>query len=154
MSSWIDPALWQRLLLPDGCPICTRGAPYHVIAELEASWLTMGEDPAVLPGTCALFLRRHAIELYELPADEAGAYMRDLQRVSRALHEATGAVKINYEIHGNTIPHLHTHLFPRYVGDPFEGKPIEPRTPAGAFAAPVEHREVRRRLMAAFTPDG
>jgi diadenosine tetraphosphate (Ap4A) HIT family hydrolase len=31
---------------------------------------------------------------------------------------------MNYEIHGNTIPHLHVHLFLRYKGDPFEGGPI------------------------------
>ena len=44
----------------------------------------------------------------------------DLQRVSKIVQEITGAVKLNYEIHGNTIPHLHVHLFPRYKGDAFE----------------------------------
>lgn len=34
---------------------------------------------------------------------------------------------MNYEIHGNTIPHLHMHLFPRFDGDPFEGRPIDGR---------------------------
>lgn len=53
--------------------------------------------------------------------------MNDLQRVAGAVHAITGAVKVNYEIHGNTIPHLHVHLFPRYRGDPFEGGPIDPR---------------------------
>ena len=53
--------------------------------------------------------------------------MRDLQRVSKIVQEITGAVKLNYEIHGNTIPHLHVHLFPRYKGDPFEDGPINPR---------------------------
>jgi diadenosine tetraphosphate (Ap4A) HIT family hydrolase len=53
--------------------------------------------------------------------------MRDLQRVAAALQEITKAVKLNYEIHGNTLPHLHVHLFPRYRGDPFEGGPINPQ---------------------------
>ena len=26
---------------------------------------------------------------------------------------------MNYEIHGNVVPHLHLHLFPRYEGDPY-----------------------------------
>jgi diadenosine tetraphosphate (Ap4A) HIT family hydrolase len=52
--------------------------------------------------------------------------MRDIQRVGRALQEITKAVKLNYEIHGNTVPHLHVHLYPRYRGDPFEGRSIEP----------------------------
>lgn len=67
------------------------------------------------------------MELYDLTAEEACAFMRDLQRTAQALQEVTGAVKMNYEIHGNTIPHLHVHLFPRYRGDPFEEGPIDPR---------------------------
>jgi diadenosine tetraphosphate (Ap4A) HIT family hydrolase len=47
--------------------------------------------------------------------------------VSRSVQAVTGAVKLNYEIHGNTIPHLHIHVYPRFVGDPFEGGPIDPR---------------------------
>jgi hypothetical protein len=31
--------------------------------------------------------------------------------VSKALAAATGAVKLNYEIHGNSLPHLHMHFF-------------------------------------------
>lgn len=30
---------------------------------------------------------------------------------------------MNYEIHGNTIPHLHLHLFPRTPGDVYVGFP-------------------------------
>jgi diadenosine tetraphosphate (Ap4A) HIT family hydrolase len=52
--------------------------------------------------------------------------MRDARRVSSALLAATGAVKLNYEIHGNSLPHLHMHFFPRYRGDCFEGQPINP----------------------------
>lgn len=78
-------------------------------------------------GYCCLVLKRHAVELYDLSADEASALMGDIQRVAKALQAITGAVKLNYEIHGNTIPHLHVHLFPRYKGDPFENKPIDPQ---------------------------
>ena len=44
----------------------------------------------------------------------------------RAIHEITSAVKLNYEIYGKTISHLHVHLYPRHRGDPFEGRPINP----------------------------
>jgi diadenosine tetraphosphate (Ap4A) HIT family hydrolase len=150
MSRWIDPEEWTRLLTPEGCPICRDRWPSSAIAELEVSSVARGESHGPLPGSCAVFLRRHAVELHELAPDEAAAYVRDLQRVSRAVQAASGAVKINLEIHGNTIPHLHTHVFPRYPGDPFQGSPINPRLLAGSWTPPVEHAEVRRRVMAAL----
>ena len=44
---------------------------------------------------------------------------------ARELHDLFRPTKLNYEIHGNTLPHLHMHLFPRFAGDPFVGRPIE-----------------------------
>lgn len=150
MSKWTDPEEWARLVSGEACPICRAGEPTSVIAELETSWLTMGEEGAPLPGACALFFRRHVVELHELSPDESAAYMRDLVRVSRAVNAATGAVKMNYEIHGNTIPHLHTHVFPRFPGDPFEGGPINPRAVRQPAYAAGEFEATRRRIRAAL----
>ena len=147
MSRWRDPEAWARLLRPEGCPICEAGAPRDVLAELETSRVTMGED-APLRGYCCLVLRRHAVELHELEAAEAAAFMRDLQRLTRAVQEVTGAVKLNLELHGNTLPHLHVHVFPRYVGDLFEGGPIEPRRVREPVYGPGELALLRARLRA------
>jgi diadenosine tetraphosphate (Ap4A) HIT family hydrolase len=141
MSKWTDAAAWARLVSGDDCPICRNGGPTNRIAELEVSTLTMGDGPTTLPGTCALFFRRHAVELHELSAEEGAAFMCDVQRVSQALMAATGAIKMNYEVHGNTIPHLHMHFFPRYAGDPFENAPIDPR-----LAPPVENADETARI--------
>ena len=58
-------------------------------------------------------------------------------RAARALARLFNPRKMNYEIHGNTIPHLHMDLYPRYAGDPYEGLPIGQeakfqRTPPGS----------------------
>ena len=144
MSKWIDPEEWARLVRGEGCPICRDGGPTSVIAELETSSVVMGEEPPPLPGTCALFFRRHVVELHDLTADEGAGFMRDLQRLSRAVHSASGAVKMNYAVHGNTIPHLHAHVFPRYAGDPFEGAPINPRLTAGRVCTRSSPRSAAR----------
>ncbi len=149
MSAWRDPVTWAALRTPEGCPICRRGGPLDVVAELDASWVTMGEAAPMRGYACVVF-RRHAVELHDLSIAEGAAFMRDVQRVSAALAAATGAVKLNYEIHGNTLPHLHLHIFPRYLGDPFEGRPIDPRAVAGPVYAPGEFVDMRRRVMAAF----
>ena len=99
------------------CPICAGdGKPYGTVAEL-ASYLTTERDTP-FRGYCCLVRKRHAVELYDFGEGEAASLMEDMQRTSRALQEATGAVKVNVDIHGNTLPHLHAHFFPRYVGDP------------------------------------
>jgi diadenosine tetraphosphate (Ap4A) HIT family hydrolase len=120
-----------------------------VIAELEAAWVTMNEA-GPMRGYACVVVRRHAVELHDLGVPEGAAFMRDLQRTSAAVAVATGAVKLNYEIHGNTIPHLHLHIFPRYPGDPFEGGPINPRVVVGAVYAPGEFAAVRERVQAAL----
>lgn len=152
MSAWRDSTRWATLRSPAGCPICQRGVPLDVIAELGASWLTMGEAAPMRGYVCVVF-RRHAVELHDLSGAEAAAFIHDVQRVSAAVASATGAVKLNYEIHGNTLPHLHLHLFPRYLGDPFEGRPIDPRAVTAAVYAPGEFAELRERLLKAIRAD-
>jgi diadenosine tetraphosphate (Ap4A) HIT family hydrolase len=149
MSAWRDPAAWAAMLRGDACPICSDPGPRDSVAELEASWVAMGDD-APMRGCAVLVLRRHAVELHDLDEEEGAAYMRDVRRLSRAIADVTGAVKMNYEIHGNTIPHLHMHLFPRYVGDPFEGGPINPRAVSGPVYAPGEFAAMRARVREAL----
>jgi len=151
MSAWRDPVAWNELVEPAGCPICRRGRPRDVVAELDASWVTMSEA-APMRGHACVVLRRHAVELHDLSAAEGAAFMADVQRVSGAVAAATGAVKLNYEIHGNTLPHLHLHVFPRYAGDPFEGGPIDPRIVTSAVYAPGELAAMRQRVAAALGP--
>lgn len=145
MSSWSDAAAWRGLADGSTCPICVRGVPLHIIADLAASWLTMPER-AALPGYVCLVSRIHAVELHDLSDEQAAAFMRDARRVSAAVSRVTGAVKLNYEIHGNVLPHLHMHFFPRRVGDRFVGRPIDP-----GIAEPVyadgELEALRIRLL-------
>ena len=145
MSRWTDPPAWRELVSEAGCPICQAGQPSNVVVALAASWMAAGED-ASLRGSCTVFARRHVVEPFELTAAEGALYFGDLQRVARAVQAITGASKLNYEIHGNTIPHLHTHVFPRYPGDPFEGRPIDPRAAVGPVYGAGEFAVFSARL--------
>jgi diadenosine tetraphosphate (Ap4A) HIT family hydrolase len=145
MSSWRDRDLWSKWVRGDDCPICRDIDTAPAVAELEVCRLMMSED-APMRGYAWLPVRRHVVELHELTDAEGAAFMRDVRRVSRAIAVATDAVKLNYEIHGNTVPHLHLHIFPRYRGDPFEGRPIDPRAVRGPVYAPGELDAVRARI--------
>lgn len=130
----------------DACPICCRQEPLDMIAALEASWVTMQEFAPVAGYVC-LVSRTHAVELHDLTEVVAAAFMRDAQKVSKALSAATGSMKLNYEIHGNSLPHLHMHFFPRYRGDRFEGKPIDPKSVSGPVYAEGEFQRIRDAFL-------
>ena len=150
MSKWSNTEEWEQLRNAATCPVCLHGRPADAIAELETSFLIASEN-GPMKGYCFLLYKRHAIELYELSAEEASGFMRDVQRAAKAVHEVTQPVKLNYEIHGNTIPHLHLHLFPRYIGDQFENQPINPRIVKQPVYAPGEFADFTERLRSAIT---
>ncbi len=126
MSKWNDARQWKGLCDGTLCPICTRGHPLDLLETLPHSWLTIPAQ-AAMPGYVCLVSRTHAVELHDLDEKQATGFILDARRVARAVTAATGAVKLNYEIHGNTLPHLHMHIFPRHPADRFEGRPIDPR---------------------------
>ena len=111
----------------DGCPICDAGVPRDVLVDLDATWVTGGRE-APLPGYVCIVSKVHAVEPFELPDGSRIGFWDEVLGVAEAVQQVTGSPKLNYEIHGNTIPHLHLHLFPRYRGDPFEGRAIAPRS--------------------------
>jgi diadenosine tetraphosphate (Ap4A) HIT family hydrolase len=51
-------------------------------------------------------------------------FFEDLMLVGKVLEEVYSADKMNFEILGNSVPHLHCHIIPRYYGDPAPNRPI------------------------------
>src|SRR3954464_1525833 len=86
---------------------------------------------------------RHVAEPTELTEDEAATYWRELLEVGRALERHLAPVKLNYDLLGNTLPHLHTHVVPRYADDPRPGWPVP--SPDGE---PPPHPEAELRADA------
>ncbi len=125
-TAWQDEKIWHGLLDGSQCPICVAGEPLDIVAELSASWVTAAKM-APLPGYVAVVSKRHVVEPFELSAGEQMAFWLDALRAAKALVDLFQPIKMNYEIHGNTIPHLHMHLYPRTKDDPYTGGPIDPR---------------------------
>lgn len=117
--SWNDAGRWRDLVAGRNCPLCDRGAQPGVAAELSVSWATVSEDVGVR-GYCCLVLKRHCVELHELSPTEGAAFMDDIRRVADAVQRLTGCIKLNYEIYGNVVPHVHVHIVPRHPGDEIE----------------------------------
>ncbi len=120
---------WLKMVDPANCPVC-QAAPMPEgmidLAELKHSWLN-AEPVECIRGACHVTSKYHGIELFDLDDEELFGLMKDVSLYAKALKVVTGAKKINYEIHGNSLPHLHIHLYPRYLDDPFPDQPIDYR---------------------------
>lgn len=119
------------------------------ITELTVSTAFLYPDQAVR-GRCLLTLREHCTELFHLTPAMRNALMEDVSRVAEALFRALHPVKINYELLGNLVPHIHWHVIPRFRDDGVYPKPIwtgqlPPRTLAVAERDDLIAR-IRRHL--------
>ena len=122
-----DPGAWARLCTSSGCPVCDGPPlPEWILAETPILWVT-AQSEAPLPGYVCLACKRHVVEPYELSPQEQAEFWQDSMLAAQGLANAVRPVKMNYEIHGNTIPHLHMHLFPRMRGDVYVGYMIHCR---------------------------
>jgi diadenosine tetraphosphate (Ap4A) HIT family hydrolase len=104
------------------CPFCQKLDHLDRASE-EVVW-TFPHSVAILGpwqfyhGYCILIARQHATELSQLPDAKRRAYLDEMCILARAIEEAFRPNKLNYELLGNQVPHLHWHLFPRYRHDP------------------------------------
>ena len=86
---------------------------------------------------------RAGASLTDLDPRQACGYWQEVLAVGRAVRTQFDPVKVNYMTLGNTVPHLHTHVVPRYLDDPAPGGPLEW---AQIFSPdPVPDTELRRQ---------
>jgi diadenosine tetraphosphate (Ap4A) HIT family hydrolase len=101
------------------CKACAGEWPRkdHWIADFGLTQAYLFDDQ-FFPGWTVLVLRRHATELFDLTSEERSRLIEDVSEVALALAMAFEPVKINYELLGNQLPHIHWHVIPRLAGDP------------------------------------
>ncbi|MEX2146423.1 MAG: HIT family protein [Candidatus Rokuibacteriota bacterium] len=136
-----------------GCAACAGTWPpaAHRIADCGVSTAYLHDDQ-FFPGWTVLVLNRHATELFELEAGERATLMDEVARVAHALAREHGAVKVNYALLGNQLPHIHWHVIPRGANDPAPREavwavahaPVAPGVEAAARIAAIRGRLAER----------
>jgi diadenosine tetraphosphate (Ap4A) HIT family hydrolase len=114
------------------------------IAELNSCYVILG-DQQFYRGYCVLFAKIHATELYLMPADAACALFEEMRLTAEAIAGIVKPWKMNYECLGNSIPHVHWHLLPRYESDELRHAPVWLR-PEVERKVPLDEND-RRALM-------
>jgi diadenosine tetraphosphate (Ap4A) HIT family hydrolase len=111
------------------CGICAAidrikaGGFRDLVAELNSCYVILG-DAQYYRGYCILFAKIHATELYLMPADAARALFDEMRLTAEAIAAVVKPWKMNYECLGNSEPHVHWHLLPRYETDELRRGPI------------------------------
>ncbi|MFE4516233.1 HIT family protein [Kitasatospora sp. NPDC056783] len=98
-------------------------------------------NQAVIPGyTTVIWNGPHAAEPTQLDEGQAFGFFSEMLLAARAVEAHFKPVKMNYEVLGNSVPHLHVHLIPRFVDDPAPGAPLPT-----SFLRPVRTADHRFR---------
>jgi histidine triad (HIT) family protein len=108
-----------------GCPFC------ELMADGDARWVTREPsavaflplpDDELAPGHTLVVPRRHAASFLDATQEDVTAVAELARRVARAMVtalDATGVVLLNASGPGSgqTVPHLHVHVVPRWDDD-------------------------------------
>lgn len=102
------------------CPFCFP-APGEITRENELAYIRYDKYP-VSPGHLLIIPKRHVSSLFEITMPEQQALWDLLYAAKQELDESRAPDGYNIGINdgpaaGQTIPHLHIHLIPRYTGD-------------------------------------
>lgn len=100
----------QRETTP--CTVCGFEL-WNPIANLNVSVLSLYDD-ARFPGRCILELEPHHEAVEEVELTLFNQYWSDIRLAIQAIKQTTGVERVNVAFLGNTVPHVHAHLIPRY----------------------------------------
>lgn len=96
-----------------------QGINPAVICRVPSGWVVLG-DVQFLQGYSLLLPDPVVPSLNALAMEQRTSFLQDMTVLGDALLEVTGAVRINYEILGNSEAALHAHVLPRFATEPEE----------------------------------
>ena len=99
-------------------------------------------------GRCALALKAHKKELCECTDQERADFAEDLAKASGAIKELWGCTKLNLGSFGDTNPHLHFHIVPKYEGGFEFGGAFAITNPEPVYLKDEEYQEMISALKA------
>lgn len=123
------PSDYQAQLSGTNCILCEEGRPEESGSRIRFYRSVTADGylhrHGVQRGYVVVIWRgRHVVEPTDLSDEEAAAFWNDLMRVSRAMQEVYRPLKMNYQLLGNRIAHLHWILAPRFIDDVAPGDPL------------------------------
>jgi diadenosine tetraphosphate (Ap4A) HIT family hydrolase len=103
------------------CPFCNHQESKAVIIKSEMAFSIYDRYP-VNPGHALVIPKRHCADYFALSIDEQSACWEMVNQVKEVIDQTFNPDGYNIGINnlesaGQTLPHVHIHLIPRYKGD-------------------------------------
>lgn len=125
------PEDWEARRAGEGCVACRDGRAEDIgfgvrffVGERCDAYLMRAPR---LPGYSVVTWRgRHVADPTMLTPDEFGGYWAEVSTVARAIEAVYEPCHLNFQLLGNLMPHVHTHIVARYLDDEAPGRPIDP----------------------------
>ena len=137
----------------EACPMCESGRvdeTPHGIRFFNGEWSDayLGREGPARGYAYVIWRGRHVAEPTELTAAEATGYWQEVLHAARAIERHFEPCKMNYQLLGNGVPHLHTHLIPRYLDDVAPGGPLPSAAWKQGEADPIPEVRLREDVEA------
>jgi diadenosine tetraphosphate (Ap4A) HIT family hydrolase len=120
------------------------------IMELQQSYVVLNRDQ-YFPGYTLVFTKKHADELFHLSQLERSALIEEVSSVAEALYRVFKPAKINYELLGNMVSHIHWHIVPRFLSEPLWPRPIWAEPHEERFLPPDDYRRRIETIRSALS---
>jgi diadenosine tetraphosphate (Ap4A) HIT family hydrolase len=131
------------------CGVCrslSDGGSGEPVFE-DGLWQVRPADPAGVPGWMLLITQRHVAGVAHFDDREAAAFGPALRHFERILEDVTGALRIYTAAMGESHPHFHAHMVPRYATMPLGAKAwsaFDLQRAVGAGEVAIDRAEVKR----------
>ena len=112
--------------MQDACGMCKKleDAASSVVFENELWHVRPIDEPSGVPGWMMLVARRHVPGPAHFNAREVASFGPTWCHLQRVLLDVTGALRIYSAAMGESSPHFHGHLVPRFTSMPKDAKDI------------------------------
>jgi len=95
----------------------------HVVVLEDKDILVIMDLYPATPGHLLILPKKHIETIYEMPSELGARIMNTAMLMAKAIKEklspeGLNLIQSNEAAAGQTIPHFHLHIVPRYKGDP------------------------------------
>ena len=153
MNDW--PADWDERMRGKGCPMCAEGRPEighggsaRIFEGAQSDGYLVRVEVGQRGYAVVIWRGVHVSDPTQLSDADAATYFGEVLRVARAIEDHYRPIKMNIEILGNSVPHLHTHVIPRYRDDGSAGHPARFMRGHAVPDTPIAEREYAEEVAA------